>query len=127
MRNRAKCKLCNNIIESFTILDVIECKCGEIEIWGGTQKLGCAAKDWSNFLRVDDNDKEHPVTVKNDSDAKPLDTPQGKPTRLEMLDMLDEMVKSYENLPRHALEGFATNQDLTSILILLSAILRAAD
>lgn len=125
MRNRAKCKLCNNIIESFTILDVIECKCREIEIWGGNQKLGCAAKNWSNFLRIDDHEREIPIKVQAKEDVKPLDMP--KPGKSEMLEMLDEMVKSYENLPKNVLEGFATNQDVGSILMLLSAILRAED
>ncbi len=57
MKNRAKCKKCHSVLESFHEFDYITCKCGEIAISGGNQKLECYANDWSNFLRVDDNDK----------------------------------------------------------------------
>ena len=54
MRNRAKCKLCSDILESFHEHDWVSCKCGEISICGGNVKLECSAKDWKSFLRVDD-------------------------------------------------------------------------
>ena len=50
MRNRAKCKLCNDIIESTDNKDVIDCKCGEISVMGGQEKMGCMAKSWDNSL-----------------------------------------------------------------------------
>lgn len=47
------------------------------------------------------------------------------PNKEEMLDMLDEMILSYEHLPRHAMESFATNADLHAALLLISEILRS--
>lgn len=47
------------------------------------------------------------------------------PSKEEMLDMLDEMILSYEHLPRHAMESFATNADLHAALLLIAEILRS--
>lgn len=48
-----------------------------------------------------------------------------KPTKKELLDMLDEMIKSFDNLPTHAMLSFVTQSDLCSALMLVSAILRS--
>ena len=57
MRNRAKCKLCKIVIESFFDNDHVTCKCGEISVYGGTSNYYVSAvRDLSNILRVDDND-----------------------------------------------------------------------
>src|SRR5271166_4679007 len=55
IKNRAKCKLCKDILESFHQHDYVTCTCGEISIDGGTSYWRCAAKNWENFLRLDDN------------------------------------------------------------------------
>ena len=39
MRNRAKCKLCSSVIESYHRYDEVSCKCGEINISGGNDVL----------------------------------------------------------------------------------------
>jgi hypothetical protein len=62
MRNRAKCRLCDDIIESMHPSDLQLCKCGEIGVDGG-EALKCSARDWANFLRVDDEGKETAVRV----------------------------------------------------------------
>ena len=54
MRNRAKCKLCGDIIESFHEFDHVICKCDQIAISGGQVKYECAARSFDNFLRIDD-------------------------------------------------------------------------
>lgn len=123
MRNRAKCKLCNSVIESFSNLDYVTCVCGEIAIDGGDVKLWTMAKDYSNFLRVDDEGNEIVVTMKSDEVMERVALE--KPERKEMIDMLDEMVKSYERLPEHAKEGFITHYDMMSLMILLSSILKS--
>ena len=46
MRNRAKCKLCKNIIESKYEGDNVHCECGEISIDGGNERLSCASLNW---------------------------------------------------------------------------------
>lgn len=47
-----------------------------------------------------------------------------KPTRKELIAMLDEMNKSFDNLPMHAQMGFVTNCDLNAALLLIAEILR---
>jgi hypothetical protein len=39
-RNRAKCKLCRDIIESVTDDDFIQCNCRSVAVFGGTKFLG---------------------------------------------------------------------------------------
>lgn len=126
MINRAKCKLCETVIVSNNS-DYVSCKCGEIAVF---DDLGCAAIDWKNFLRVDDEGNEIMVTVKEKSDnekdkeeAKVEEPP--KPTKQDLLDMLDEMIKNIERLPRYALDSPINHSDFASLLILLSSILRS--
>jgi len=121
MKNRAKCKLCQSIIESFHDTDYVECKCGNISVSGGL-KMECAALDWNNFLRVDDQGNEIIVTVKGE-DVKPFYNETL--TREDKIKMLDEMIKNYENLPTNALQAPITGYDFTSALLLLSSILKS--
>lgn len=116
MKNRAKCKLCNSIIESFHSYDYVICKCGEISVDGG-DAMRCAAKSWSNFVRVDDEGNDIIPIVKDDN------TPQEELTAKDKLNMLGELIKSYERLPQHALLSPVTNADLCSALMLLHSIL----
>lgn len=127
MINRAKCKLCNSIIESYHATDLVLCKCGEISVNGG-EALKCSARNWDNFLRVDDRGYEIVPTIKScNDDVKPLYNEMGKPTKKELLSMLDEMIKNIENLPQAAMTTVITHYDFSSALILLSAILRAEE
>lgn len=48
------------------------------------------------------------------------------PTKEELLDMLSEMIKNYENLPPGALLTPITHYDHQSLLLLLSALFREA-
>jgi hypothetical protein len=126
MRNRAKCRLCDSIIESFHSYDHIECKCGEISINGGPDCFKTASKDpsYKNFIRVDDEDNEIVVKVLDRQDAPtPVDLPSL--TRDDYLKMLDDQIKTLEGLPQHAMYTPVTHYDLYSSLLLLSTILRA--
>lgn len=58
MRNRAKCNLCLDVLESFHTFDKVECSCGEISISGGMDHFECGYKNIENFIRIDDRDKE---------------------------------------------------------------------
>lgn len=122
MRNRAKCKKCQFILESFTIQDYVECSCGEISIWGGNQFLHCSAKNWDNFLRVDDKDQEIQVVFQE----KELES-NSKPNKKELLDMLKSMIESYEKLPKEAIHSFVTASELLSLMLLLQAIFLSED
>lgn len=123
MRNRAKCKLCNSIIESFTLYDYVICACEEISISGGAYELNCSAKDFANFVRVDDQGNELTVTVveKKDNDISPSNTLNKK----ELIDMLEEMVKSIEHLPQEAMTSSINHYDFASALLLIISILRS--
>ncbi len=124
MRNRAKCRLCKSIIESQHPTDIVQCDCGEISVEGGPA-MRCAANDWVNFLRVDDHNNEIIVKVKTLPQENISDHIPEKPNRLDLLNMLDEMVKNVENLPQHALTQPINHYDYCSLMILLSSILRA--
>jgi hypothetical protein len=117
MRNRAKCKLCESVIESILENDYVMCKCGEISVSGGTENYRCSARDFINFLRVDD---EGNIVVVKVQDVK-------KPNKKELLDMLDEMVKKIEDLPPQAMHVSITHYDFYSALLLVSSILRSTD
>lgn len=123
MRNRAKCKKCLTIIESLHPTDLQLCNCGEISVDGG-EALRCSAKDWSNFLRVDDNNLEIAVSVQSKDkldNVKPLDN--APLTKKEKLKALDEMIQAYEHLPQEAMMTPATNYDVLSVLLLFKSLL----
>ncbi len=122
MKNRAKCKLCQSVIESFHGTDYVACKCGEISVDGGPEFLYCAANDWKNFLRIDEFGNEIIPTIKN------VEEIQGeKPntiTRKDKINMLHEMIKSIERLPKEAMDCAITHSDFCSALLLLYSILQ---
>lgn len=127
MKNRAKCKLCNDVIESFHDQDYVFCKCREISVFDGNA-LRCTANNWSNFLRVDDHGNEIVVTIKEMSkDVKPLDMPSSKPDKKELLGMLNDMINNIESLPQHAALAPITHYDFASALLLISELFKALD
>jgi hypothetical protein len=138
MRNRAKCKLCLSIIESFHATDYVECKCGEIIVDGG-EALRCAATNWENFLRVDDEGNEIIIKLSEPRRTEPSDNTdnqdQNSPsadtnhkehriTREQLLGMLSEMIRNIEHLPVYAMGTPITHYDFSSLLILLAALFR---
>jgi hypothetical protein len=126
MRNRAKCKLCNETVESFTIGDYVECKCGEIAIAGGLDKLITWAKDYKNFLRVDDLGNEIVVKYDEHKEKDENELPS-KFNRKDMIDMLDNMATNIERLPQHAMTAPITHADHCALIMLLVAIMRSQD
>jgi hypothetical protein len=123
MRNRAKCKLCNSVLESIHVNDYVTCKCGEISIGGGDQRLECFAVNFDNFLRVDDEGNEIIVTVEDSKKEEAKSN--SKMNKKELLNILDEMRQKIEDLPIEAALSSVTNADLASLMMLLSAIFRA--
>lgn len=118
MRNRAKCKLCDSVIESFTMTDYVECKCGEIGIAGGADKLITSATDYANFLRIEDDGTAKPVQYQKE-------IVKDKPTKEQLLQELTQHLSNIEKLPPSGLNSYVTNYDLWSSLALISAILRS--
>ena len=128
MRNRAKCKLCQSIIESFHEHDYVECRCGEIAVCEGSN-LKCSAKDWRNFVRVDDEDNEIIPKIREMTSDTTLNYYKRttKPTKAELIEMLTDMKKSVEGLPQIAMNTAITHYDYLSLLLLLEAIFKSAD
>lgn len=123
MKNRAKCKLCQEIIESFHRHDYVTCKCGEISVDGGIDYYRCSAKNWENFLRIDDEGNEIVVKVEEyyqESTGEQLQT-----NKENLIKMLDNFIESFDKMPPQAMTAPVTNYDLQSILILLSALFKA--
>jgi len=125
MKNRAKCKLCKDILESFHRYDYVTCSCGEISIDGGKDLLHCSAKNFENFLRVDDEGNEIIVKVKSVEEPKNEDPIEpSKPTRQEKIDMLEAMIKNIENLPQNAMHLPINHYDLYSFMVLIASIVK---
>ncbi len=121
MRNRAKCKLCNSIIESLHRNDYVSCKCGEISVDGGLDYCRASAIDFKNFLRIDDEENE--IVVKFKEPEEKIVEEKTKPTRKELMDVLQEMISNIENLPSQAMQTPINHYDFCSSLILLQSIL----
>lgn len=128
MRNRAKCKLCGDILESFHRHDYISCVCGEIAIDGGLDYFKASAKDWNNFLRIDDEDKEVPISVINNPEYPAISDKNEEisQNRSETSLILNEMIGQYQNLPQHAMLQPATNADILSLLYLFKNLIGKA-
>lgn len=122
MRNVAKCRLCGSVIESFYADDFVSCKCDEISVDGGA-KMKCFAKNWNNFMRIDDEGNEIVVKIEGeDEHVKPLYN--SKPTYEDLLSELDIMIENIDKLPNHAKIQPINHYDFGSLLLLLSSILR---
>ena len=118
MRNRAKCKLCNKIIESFLPNDYVSCECGEIAISGGESFLRSTAKDYGNFLRVKDDGSEVPVQF--------LDAVENKErTTHDILSSLNGIIHSMDRMPDHAMMTGITHVDFRNALITIEEILKS--
>lgn len=131
MKNRAKCKLCSSIIESFHSTDYVMCKCGEISVCEG-DSMKCSAKDWNNFLRVDDDGNGIAVKVTDSLPAVPPTSNQekdkekninSKPSKKELLEILNNMIKDIEKLSPYEMSNPVNYYDFSSLLILLLAIM----
>lgn len=130
MRNRAKCKLCESIIESQDRNDYVTCSCGEISVDGGNEYHRCRASDWANFLRVDDDDNIIIPIIKEKETPPILNEEPVTPhwmTKDEALEKLREMAKRISDLPPEAIYAPINHADFCSLLLLLWEILKAKE
>lgn len=100
--------------------DHIVCKCGQIAVSGGPEKPKASARNFDNFLRVDDEGNEKPVVFKESEEGEPK-----KLSTEEILIELDTLIKSYENLPNHALFAPASQADQLSLLMIVSSLFKS--
>lgn len=124
MRNRAKCKKCNSIIESTYRHDYVRCACGEIFVDGGDDYFRYGASDMTNFIRLDDegNPIEQALSIKKEA---PKEEPPAKKNLDELIDILDEMNRSFDRMPLHAQMSYATHCDLNAAMLLMAQIVKA--
>lgn len=122
MRNRAKCRKCQDIIESFHSIDFVSCRCGTIAIDGGTHKYKVYADDFSDIIRVDDLGNEIYIQVQ-DSIIKNSEDPPTQ-SKKDLLGLLEDAIKNMENWPSDALQTYVTHGDILGLLSILSRILR---
>lgn len=125
MRNRAKCKLCNDIIESKERFDYVACSCGEISLVGGEESFGCGAKNWDNFLRVDDDGNEFKPQVieKGDVIEAAKEAVADEPPTIR--GHVEALVKTLNELPPGAMTTPITHYDFHSILLIVLRIIDA--
>lgn len=123
MRNRAKCKLCESIIESINPSDCVSCLCGEIYVKGG-ELMFCAANNWENFLRIDSEGNVIVPKIEEGSNVKPLDIVE-KPSKKEILAALINLVETIENMPSYAMTTAITHYDWLSLLLLIRSFFEA--
>lgn len=122
MKNKAKCKLCREVIESFHSEDYAVCKCDEISVFGG-ESMRCSAKNWENFIRIEDNGNEVRVAIKEEIKDEPVSYPIQ--SKKDLIHQLHEMTKYIETLPSHAMNSPISHYDLFSLTALLVAIFRS--
>lgn len=126
MKNKAKCKLCQDIIESFHSTDHVQCKCTALALGGGlAMKIWC--DNWEDVLRIDDNGNELPIKsndclIKKD-EKEEISYP--KQSKEDLINQLHEMAKYIETLPQHAMSSPISHYDLFSLTALLVAIFRS--
>jgi hypothetical protein len=127
MPKKAKCKLCNTTIESKGQWDYVSCACGEICIDCHTGEFHAHIKtDPKNLLLLDDEGNEIiPVKADLPSTEEVSQNALAKPSKEELLEILDNMRKNIEEMPSNALFSPITHSDFGSLLMLLSALFKA--
>lgn len=122
MRNRAKCRECGDILESFHRFDYVECKCGEIGISGGTDKFEVFYKKLESLIRIGDNDEE--IRVMEDVTGNPEEKKEIKIlSQEEKTALIEEMIEIYENLPLSAKQQSASLTDFEALLYLIKRLI----
>lgn len=124
MRNRAKCKLCSSIIESLTKEDHISCECGEIEISGGNEAFLIKAKDFTNFIRIAEDDSEiKPVIMEKKKEQLPLPAEMQEQKITQTAAIFKEMVQRLERMKIEELTSPMSHQDFLYFLYLFADFL----
>lgn len=127
MRNRAKCALCEDIIESKDQHDYVTCKCGEIAVDGGQAYWRQMAQHADNFLRLDDNDNVVERVPEKEVNTQEIlkEISKPAPTKDELLEHLKDLLERVQNMPEHAKTISINHYDFESLLILVLAIFKS--
>lgn len=74
-------------------------------------------------MRVDDDGNEMPVVLKDHENTTDIH----KPTKQEILAMIDGMIDNIERLPPEAMSQAINHYDFVSALLLFSSLFKASD
>lgn len=121
MTTRAKCRLCNDLIESMSCHHYVTCECGEISIGSGSDGgyIRCRANNPENLLRLDDEDNVILPPVRDGTGST-------EPPKQYNLAKLCAMIDRIESLPPQSLYAPINHADYASLLRELLDILRAS-
>lgn len=123
MLTRAKCKLCNKVIDIVSKDDWISCDCGEIMVKLVNSVMTVMSKHEGNLFSVDDQGNEILVQTID----PPISNVIEKPNRDDLIKMLDKMIKDIEDLPSQAMTTYISQYDLMSALMLVSELFKSKD
>jgi len=129
LRNRAKCKLCGYLIESFHRYDYVSCECGEIAVDGGKEYYKVMAKNYDNFIRIDDMGNEVPIKVLDEADNSNNNTNSDNDIindsdKLSPFQTFVAMKENLDALPEFVKDEKISYRELSSILAVLIEILK---
>lgn len=120
MRNRIKCKLCQDVIESISGEEV-ECSCKHIAVRGMWSNREILAIDFKNVIGIEDDGSESDINViESRKNAPIIDDMKQPPT--DVLFEITEMIRSFERLPPHATMQPLTQVDLFAVLLLMTKL-----
>jgi hypothetical protein len=109
-----KCKKCSTSIKPHAN-DIVECECKSISVQG-TSIVIARGLEYDCFTLVGDDGIESDPAITPVED-RPL-------TREQKLDLLADMIRSYDNLPASAMIAPVTHYDFCSLLVLLSSLFK---
>lgn len=110
------------MIESFHPTDYVSCSCNEISVSGG-HAMRMSARDFANFVRVDDEDNEIEITVREESEIE-----EGSKRYLttdDLMSELDRLIETIEKLPTAAKHSPIDHLDHCASLMLFSSIIKS--
>lgn len=128
MRKRAKCKLCNTVVETKNNFDIWSCPCGEISIDRISGAFHANVKnDIDNLILVDNDGNEIiPKISSAIEDSEQTTHKIDKGGLEELLYILDKYAENLHNLPPEARQSPITHSDFGALITLLSSIFRAS-
>ncbi len=112
MRNRAKCRRCGAIIESMHRHDHVYCDCKEISVDGGDCYWKLSARNYLNFIRLDDEG--------NEVIEEPTKEKTNKERALQQLNM---KIQDYEKLPEQIKWSAVNHVDMQSLFRLIKNLI----
>lgn len=121
MTTKAKCKLCQDIIQIGQEDGYVKCSCGEIGLHRDQGTNSYYARDWDNFFFVDDKGNEIIPTIKKMQDTERTNVVMN---RQQMLEMLDKFVSDIEALPPLAMQTYINHYDYLNLLTLIRALFK---